>query len=122
MFVNFFKITSQKYTNMELSYYVNKLLQMASSSSLSECRGREGTTTSSDQRLGHCPVQRPGPALGCNHCWNTVDAHGRTLRRKTKYHCPECQINLCIVPCFQEFHERPRDNSTVKTLPKTSSI
>ncbi|XP_063975440.1 modifier of mdg4-like isoform X1 [Diachasmimorpha longicaudata] len=93
--------------------------QMGTSSSSSEPRPREGT---SDQRLGHCPVQRPGPALGCNHCWNTVDAHGRTLRRKTKYHCPECQINLCIVPCFQEFHERPRDNSTVKTLPKTSSI
>ncbi|XP_074102706.1 BTB-protein-VII isoform X1 [Cotesia typhae] len=77
---------------------------------------------SSDQRSGHCPVQREGPALGCNHCWNTVDTHGRTLRRKTKYHCPECQINLCIVPCFQEFHERQRENSSIKTLPKTSSI
>ncbi|KAF7988084.1 hypothetical protein HCN44_007578 [Aphidius gifuensis] len=79
---------------------------------------------SSDQRQGHCPVQRPGPALGCNHCWNTVDTHGRTLRRKTKYHCPECQINLCIVPCFQEFHERSREPTTtmLKTLPKTSSI
>ncbi|KAK0178778.1 hypothetical protein PV327_007633 [Microctonus hyperodae] len=90
-------------------------------SSVTESRNfREG---GSDQRLGHCPVQRPGPALGCNHCWNTVDTHGRTLRRKTKYHCPECQINLCIVPCFQEFHERQRESSiTVKTLPKTSSI
>ncbi|XP_015517421.1 longitudinals lacking protein, isoforms H/M/V isoform X1 [Neodiprion pinetum] len=80
---------------------------------------REG---SSDQRLGHCPVQRPGPALGCNHCWNTIDAHGRILRRKTKYHCPECQTNLCIVPCFQEFHERQREVSTLRPLPKTSSI
>ncbi|XP_043286378.1 mucin-12-like isoform X3 [Venturia canescens] len=79
---------------------------------------REG---SSDQR-GHCPVQRPGPALGCNHCWNTIDTHGRILRRKTKYHCPECQINLCIVPCFQEFHERPREISPLRPLPKTSSI
>lgn len=49
---------------------------------------------------------RPGPALGCNYCWNTIDSHGRILRRKTKYHCPECQTNLCIVPCFQEYHER----------------
>lgn len=49
---------------------------------------------------------RPGPALGCNYCWNTIDSHGRILRRKTKYHCPECQMNLCIVPCFQEYHER----------------
>jgi hypothetical protein len=57
-------------------------------------------------RSSHCPVVRPGPALGCNFCWNTIDAHGRILRRKTKYHCPECQTNLCIVPCFQEYHER----------------
>lgn len=52
-------------------------------------------------RSCHCPVLRPGPALGCNFCWNTIDTHGRILRRKTKYHCPECQTNLCIVPCFQ---------------------
>ncbi|KAL1392887.1 hypothetical protein pipiens_012140 [Culex pipiens pipiens] len=58
------------------------------------------------QRSSHCPVVRDGPALGCNFCWNTIDAHGRILRRKTKYHCPECQTNLCIVPCFQEYHER----------------
>lgn len=57
-------------------------------------------------RSSHCPVIRPGPALGCNFCWNTIDGHGRILRRKTKYHCPECQTNLCIVPCFQEYHER----------------
>ncbi|XP_053663655.1 mucin-5AC-like [Anopheles marshallii] len=57
-------------------------------------------------RSSHCPVVREGPALGCNFCWNTIDAHGRILRRKTKYHCPECQTNLCIVPCFQEYHER----------------
>ncbi|XP_011054646.1 PREDICTED: protein tramtrack, alpha isoform isoform X1 [Acromyrmex echinatior] len=78
---------------------------------------------SRDQRLGHCPVLRQGPALGCNHCWNTIDAHGRILRRKTKYHCPECQINLCIVPCFQEYHDQRRELiSKLKPLPKTSSV
>ena len=45
---------------------------------------------------------REGPALSCNFCWNTTDGSGRILRRKTKYHCPECQTNLCIVPCFQQ--------------------
>uniref|UniRef100_A0A0P5LPZ1 Zinc finger and BTB domain-containing protein n=1 Tax=Daphnia magna TaxID=35525 RepID=A0A0P5LPZ1_9CRUS len=55
---------------------------------------------------GHCPVLRTGAALGCNYCWNTNDSHGRILRRKTKYHCPDCQANLCIVPCFQEYHEK----------------
>ncbi|XP_071558179.1 uncharacterized protein Btbvii isoform X1 [Temnothorax nylanderi] len=84
---------------------------------------REPRESMGDQRLGHCPVLRQGPALGCNHCWNTIDAHGRILRRKTKYHCPECQINLCIVPCFQEYHEQRRELiSKLKPLPKTSSV
>ena len=57
------------------------------------------------EQFGHCPKAREGPALGCNYCWNTTDVNGRILRRKTKYHCPECQANLCIVPCFQKYHE-----------------
>jgi hypothetical protein len=56
-------------------------------------------------QFGHVPKARDGPALGCNYCWNTTDSNGRILRRKTKYHCPECQANLCIVPCFQQYHE-----------------
>ncbi|XP_012275181.1 protein bric-a-brac 1 isoform X1 [Orussus abietinus] len=102
------------------------------SSSSPQTGSRSGLPGTGENRSGHCPVQRPGPALGCNHCWNTIDGHGRILRRKTKYHCPECQINLCIVPCFQEFHERQREVSTTATkiailstlrpLPKTSSI
>lgn len=65
------------------------------------------------ERLGHCPLLRPGPALGCNFCWNTIDKHGRILRRKTKYYCPECQTNLCIVPCFQEYHEKYDKEATI---------
>ncbi len=61
--------------------------------------------TNTTEQFGHCPKARDGPALGCNYCWNTTDVNGRILRRKTKYHCPECQANLCIVPCFQAYHE-----------------
>lgn len=101
-------------------------------------RAVSSPTTSTQQgspRGSHCPVIRPGPALGCNFCWNTIDNHGRILRRKTKYHCPECQTNLCIVPCFQEFHERCCDSggnvstpgaeltsAIQRVFPKTSSI
>ncbi|XP_063547603.1 uncharacterized protein LOC134755056 [Cydia strobilella] len=58
-------------------------------------------------RASHTPAVRNGPPLSCNFCWNTVDECGRILRRKTQYHCPECQTNLCIVPCFHEYHEGP---------------
>ena len=98
-----------------------KTTELRRSSSSPQTTSREARDTAGDQRLGHCPVLRAGPALGCNHCWNTIDAHGRILRRKTKYHCPECQINLCIVPCFQEFHEQRRELKA-KPLPKTSSV
>ncbi|GJQ71049.1 hypothetical protein Trydic_g958 [Trypoxylus dichotomus] len=93
---------------------------------------RSSSSPQACTRSSHCPVIRSGPALGCNYCWNTVDAHGRILRRKTKYHCPECQTNLCIVPCFQEYHERHVSSSqadpltlttsVTKAFPKTSSI
>ena len=62
-------------------------------------------TSTPTEQFGHCPKERDGPALGCNYCWNTTDVNGRILRRKTKYHCPDCQANLCIVPCFQAYHE-----------------
>ncbi|XP_045784116.1 protein bric-a-brac 2-like isoform X2 [Maniola jurtina] len=57
------------------------------------------------QRASHTPAVRSGPPLSCNFCWNSRDESGRTLRRKTQYHCPECRTNLCIVPCFHEYHD-----------------
>lgn len=97
-----------------------KTTELRRSSSSPQTTSRESRENTGDLRVGHCPVLRPGPALRCNHCWNTIDAQGRTLRRKTKYHCPQCQDNLCIVPCFQEYHERRE--LKLKPLPKTSSV
>ncbi len=73
------------------------------------------STSAPTDQFGHCPKARDGPALGCNYCWNTTDANGRILRRKTKYHCPECQANLCIVPCFQQYHEALEREKGVST-------
>ncbi|XP_076549467.1 BTB-protein-VII isoform X1 [Osmia lignaria lignaria] len=98
-----------------------KTSELRRSSSSPQTPIRESRESTGDQRLGHCPVLRLGPALSCNHCWKTTDSHGRTLRRKTKYHCPECQSNLCLVPCFQEYHEQRRELK-LKPLPKTSSV
>lgn len=61
-------------------------------------------------RASHTPAMRSGPPLSCNFCWNTVDECGRILRRKTQFHCPECRTNLCIVPCFHEYHDGAADN------------
>lgn len=97
-------------------------LSVSMETSLSSLHSSEGQLV---HRSGHCPALRPGPALGCNFCWNSVDSCGRVLRRKTKYFCPECHINLCIVPCFQEYHEksdRKKKPRTKPGLPKPSSM
>ncbi|EFN74140.1 Protein bric-a-brac 2 [Camponotus floridanus] len=110
-------------TSSGLRVKTTELRRTSSSPQTSSSSRESSRENTGDQRLGHCPVLRQGPALGCNHCWNTIDDHGRILRRKTKYHCPECQINLCIVPCFQEYHEQRRELiSKLKPLPKTSSV
>ncbi|XP_037085690.1 uncharacterized protein LOC119106189 [Pollicipes pollicipes] len=81
----------------------------------------------------HAPVLRDGPAVSCSHCWNTEYSQGRTLRRKTKYMCRDCSVSLCIVPCFQEYHESvtkapmvvsrdPSKTGTKKILPKLGSL
>ncbi|KAK3852599.1 hypothetical protein Pcinc_040822 [Petrolisthes cinctipes] len=86
-----------------------------------------GPTRTPSSAPGHCPVLRQGPALGCNFCWNSTDLQGRVLRRKTKYHCPECRTNLCIVPCFHEYHKQiervhDTDKQITKILTKTGSM
>ena len=83
-----------------------------------------GSTSASS--VAHSPVLREGPALGCNYCWNSQDNQGRVQRRKTKYHCPACRTNLCIVPCFHEYHsqiqkQQDQHKQFAKVLTKTSS-
>lgn len=84
-----------------IKWYIH--LKVKAEENLKRSISNPGASTSpvSTPSNGHCPVLRTGAALGCNYCWNTNDSHGRILRRKTKYHCPDCQANLCIVPCFQ---------------------
>lgn len=60
----------------------------------------------------HTPSLREGPAVSCSHCWNTEYSQGRTIRRKTKYMCRDCAVSLCIVPCFQEYHEMSKQETS----------
>ena len=61
--------------------------------------------------IGHCPKEREGPAFRCKYCWNTTVMNGRKQMKgmMTKYFCPDCQANLCIVPCFQAYHKALED-------------
>ncbi|EDV96122.1 GH15391 [Drosophila grimshawi] len=109
--------TSSSFEHLPTLRVKNEELQR----SVSSPQTQREIITLENPRSSHCPVIRPGPALGCNFCWNTIDGHGRILRRKTKYHCPECQTNLCIVPCFQEYHERLNNEAAAAATSSSSS-
>ncbi|KAJ2954122.1 hypothetical protein O0L34_g2345 [Tuta absoluta] len=94
--------TQQKEVGSLLIRAVTVLDRQSSATPSTSTDSAEVTT-----RASHTPAVRSGPPLSCNFCWNTVDECGRILRRKTQYHCPECRTNLCIVPCFHEYHDGP---------------
>jgi hypothetical protein len=80
-------------------------LSVASSSPSPTVVSSSPAPTTSTSGGHHCPESRSGSAVSCDHCWNRMDEKGRVQRRKTKYWCPKCRANLCIVPCFQQYHE-----------------
>ncbi|CAG0919808.1 unnamed protein product [Notodromas monacha] len=82
-----------------------KMHVMFSTSQQPSVPGVESALVISTPSLAHhCPESRYGSAVSCDYCWNKVDEKGRVQRRKTKYWCPKCRANLCIVPCFQQYH------------------
>ena len=65
------------------------------------------------EQIGHCPKERDGPAFRCKYCWNTTIMIGRKKLKEnamTRYFCSDCQVNLCIVPCFQAYHKALEDS------------
>uniref|UniRef100_A0A1B6L795 PiggyBac transposable element-derived protein 4 C-terminal zinc-finger domain-containing protein n=1 Tax=Graphocephala atropunctata TaxID=36148 RepID=A0A1B6L795_9HEMI len=40
----------------------------------------------------------------CYVCYNTTTREKK--RKDTTFHCPDCNVALCIYPCFQEFHTK----------------
>jgi len=44
------------------------------------------------------------PRKSCVVCALKRDANGKKTRRDTKYYCPECNVALCVTPCFKNHH------------------
>jgi hypothetical protein len=40
----------------------------------------------------------------CYMCARKRDARGKKIRKETRYQCVQCNVSLCVIPCFRNFH------------------
>lgn len=55
---------------------------------------------------------RERPTRQCHVCGYRKNPSGKRLRRETRYFCAECNVPLCVVPCFRQ-HHTVRDLQTI---------
>ncbi|XP_068117048.1 piggyBac transposable element-derived protein 4-like [Hyperolius riggenbachi] len=46
------------------------------------------------------------PSRMCVVCCSKKDSSGKKIRKETRFHCPDCDVGLCAVPCFKIYHTR----------------
>lgn len=42
----------------------------------------------------------------CVVCSKKRDARGKRVRRESRYQCPDCDVGLCVTPCFCIYHTK----------------
>lgn len=42
----------------------------------------------------------------CVVCARKIDQNGKSVRRESRYQCNECNVALCVVPCFSVYHTK----------------
>jgi len=46
------------------------------------------------------------PTRRCIVCSSKKDGRGKKVRRESRYYCPDCDVGLCLDPCFRIYHTR----------------
>ncbi|KAF2896788.1 hypothetical protein ILUMI_09383 [Ignelater luminosus] len=55
----------------------------------------------------HFPEYIPGTEKKNNptrQCARVRDGRGKKIRRESRYYCPDCDVALCVAPCFRVYH------------------
>lgn len=75
--------------------------------------GRPSTVQNPTRLTGrHFPEYIPAtdkkanPTRVCALCAKVRDAKGKKIRKESRYYCPNCNVPLCIVPCFRVYHTK----------------
>lgn len=48
--------------------------------------------------------KKQNPTRQCRICCRVRDARGKKIRRETRYFCSDCDVPLCVTPCFRMYH------------------
>ncbi|GFX13621.1 piggyBac transposable element-derived protein 4 [Trichonephila clavipes] len=46
------------------------------------------------------------PARKCYVCSLKKNDNGKRIRKETRYFCPDCDVGLCLTPCFKLYHTK----------------
>lgn len=46
------------------------------------------------------------PTKRCVVCCSKRDGSGKRIRRESRYWCPNCEVGLCLEPCFEIYHTK----------------
>lgn len=52
-----------------------------------------------------CTAGKLQPTGRCKVCCSH-SKDGKKVRKETRYHCADCDVPLCVVPCFEIYHSR----------------
>ena len=75
-------------------------------------RGQPSTSHSPEVPPGHFVMNIPAtnkkrfPRRRCKQCSKKTDVNGKPVRKETRYLCKLCQVPLCLLPCFEEYHTK----------------
>ncbi|GBM22473.1 PiggyBac transposable element-derived protein 4 [Araneus ventricosus] len=68
-------------------------------------------TTSSDRLIGrHFPSRiqptqkKKAPTKICIVCSPKFNEKGQRVRKESRYQCSQCNVTLCVTPCFEKYH------------------
>ncbi|XP_071053828.1 piggyBac transposable element-derived protein 4-like [Onthophagus taurus] len=50
--------------------------------------------------------KKAAPCRYCAVCCNKKNKEGKRPRKETRYYCKSCDVGLCAVPCFMEYHTK----------------
>lgn len=49
-------------------------------------------------------IKRKNPVRICKVCSLKTNENGKRIRRESRYECVECNVGLCVDPCFKIYH------------------